>query len=431
MPRSLHDAERFTIRDLGSLNGTFVNRQRVESAELARRRRGPGRQVPDDVPPAMTTTEQPGTARLHTIGEVCRRLQDGVSRHLDLEDPIPRGSGSPLAEAHARRLSAVHGRRRRAPRDDPPAPARRVPAATGDPGGAGDARRRQGPATCAGDPRSGRRRSTSAELCERAGVTAEFARELEEYGLLTPRVDGGERLYRESEADIATDVCADRPLRDRRAPSARLPHRRGPPVGAARAARRPGARSRHPGAQEGARSTISRRSPRSRVSCTSCCFCAICGSSSSADERRPRQPDPGHPGLPDPGDRLQGHHAARRRPGVAPGAIDQLAAWAGPRTPDMILGAEARGFIFGGALAYALGCGFVPARKPGKLPWQTVEATYALEYGNDTLEVHADSIARGPARDRARRRARHRWHGEGEDRARREARRQSSSARSS
>ena len=76
-------------------------------------------------------------------------------------------------------------------------------------------------------------------------------------------------------------------------------------------------------------------------------------------------------------------------------SVDQLAEWAGPRTPDVILGAEARGFIFGGALAYALGCGFVPARKPGKLPWQTVEATYALEYGNDTLQIHADSIGSG------------------------------------
>jgi adenine phosphoribosyltransferase len=76
-------------------------------------------------------------------------------------------------------------------------------------------------------------------------------------------------------------------------------------------------------------------------------------------------------------------------------SVDQLAAWAGPRAPDVILGAEARGFIFGGALAYALGCGFVPARKPGKLPWQTVEATYALEYGNDTLQVHADAIGKG------------------------------------
>ena len=61
----------------------------------------------------------------------------------------------------------------------------------------------------------------------------------------------------------------------------------------------------------------------------------------------------------------------------------------------MILGAEARGFIFGGALAYALGCGFVPARKPGKLPWQTIEATYALEYGTDALQMHADAIEPG------------------------------------
>ena len=76
-------------------------------------------------------------------------------------------------------------------------------------------------------------------------------------------------------------------------------------------------------------------------------------------------------------------------------SIDRLAAWAGPRTPDVVLGAEARGFIFGGALAYALGCGFVPARKPGKLPWQTVEATYALEYGNDTLQIHSDAILSG------------------------------------
>lgn len=75
--------------------------------------------------------------------------------------------------------------------------------------------------------------------------------------------------------------------------------------------------------------------------------------------------------------------------------IDRLAAWAGPRTPDVILGAEARGFIFGGALAYALGCGFVPARKPGKLPWQVVEATYDLEYGTDSLQVHADSVGSG------------------------------------
>jgi adenine phosphoribosyltransferase len=75
--------------------------------------------------------------------------------------------------------------------------------------------------------------------------------------------------------------------------------------------------------------------------------------------------------------------------------IDRLEAVARPKQPDLILGAEARGFIFGGALADRLHCGFVPARKPGKLPWETVEATYDLEYGTDSLQVHADAIREG------------------------------------
>ena len=75
--------------------------------------------------------------------------------------------------------------------------------------------------------------------------------------------------------------------------------------------------------------------------------------------------------------------------------IRRLAEWARPREPDLILGAEARGFIFGSALAYALGAGFVAARKPGKLPRETVEAVYALEYGTDSLQVHRDAIAAG------------------------------------
>jgi adenine phosphoribosyltransferase len=75
--------------------------------------------------------------------------------------------------------------------------------------------------------------------------------------------------------------------------------------------------------------------------------------------------------------------------------IDRLEASARPKRPDIILGAEARGFIFGGALADRLSCGFVPARKPGKLPWETVEATYDLEYGTDRLQVHADAISKG------------------------------------
>jgi adenine phosphoribosyltransferase len=74
------------------------------------------------------------------------------------------------------------------------------------------------------------------------------------------------------------------------------------------------------------------------------------------------------------------------------GTIDTIAdAYAGDGVTKVI-GAEARGFIFGGALAYRLGAGFIPARKPGKLPWDTTAVSYDLEYGTDTLEVHADAL---------------------------------------
>ena len=76
-------------------------------------------------------------------------------------------------------------------------------------------------------------------------------------------------------------------------------------------------------------------------------------------------------------------------------AVDELAGFAAPRRPELVLGAEARGFILGGALAYALRCGFAAARKPGKLPWRTVSVEYALEYGTDSLEVHEDAIRPG------------------------------------
>jgi len=76
-------------------------------------------------------------------------------------------------------------------------------------------------------------------------------------------------------------------------------------------------------------------------------------------------------------------------------AVDRLAEWAEPREPDIVLGVEARGYITGGALACRLGCGFIAARKPGKLPWNTVAVKYALEYGFDTLELHADAITGG------------------------------------
>jgi adenine phosphoribosyltransferase len=75
--------------------------------------------------------------------------------------------------------------------------------------------------------------------------------------------------------------------------------------------------------------------------------------------------------------------------------VERLGEFAEPREPDVVLGAEARGFILGAALAYRLGCGFVAARKPGKLPWRTISAKYALEYGFDALELHADAIKPG------------------------------------
>jgi adenine phosphoribosyltransferase len=76
-------------------------------------------------------------------------------------------------------------------------------------------------------------------------------------------------------------------------------------------------------------------------------------------------------------------------------AVDDLAEWARPLDVDYVVGAEARGFILGSALAYKLGSGFVCARKPGKLPYLTVGAKYALEYGFDALEMHVDALPKG------------------------------------
>jgi adenine phosphoribosyltransferase len=73
-------------------------------------------------------------------------------------------------------------------------------------------------------------------------------------------------------------------------------------------------------------------------------------------------------------------------------AVDAIADHAAGLTVDKVVGIEARGFIFAAAVAYRLGAGFVPVRKPGKLPWTTVSETYALEYGTDTLEVHDDAL---------------------------------------
>ena len=76
-------------------------------------------------------------------------------------------------------------------------------------------------------------------------------------------------------------------------------------------------------------------------------------------------------------------------------AIDLLTVLAGDLVVDKVVAIESRGFILGAPVAQALGVGFVPVRKPGKLPWQTRRETYDLEYGTDTLEVHEDAVGPG------------------------------------
>ena len=75
--------------------------------------------------------------------------------------------------------------------------------------------------------------------------------------------------------------------------------------------------------------------------------------------------------------------------------ITSLAAHYENNRPDVVVGIEARGFVFGPALAFRLGVGFVPVRKPKKLPAEKVTVTYALEYGADSLEIHKDAIRPG------------------------------------
>jgi len=75
--------------------------------------------------------------------------------------------------------------------------------------------------------------------------------------------------------------------------------------------------------------------------------------------------------------------------------IQQLCERLSPHRPQAIAGIESRGFIFGASVAAEMGIGFVPIRKPGKLPWKTRKEQYALEYGTDTIEVHEDAIASG------------------------------------
>ena len=75
--------------------------------------------------------------------------------------------------------------------------------------------------------------------------------------------------------------------------------------------------------------------------------------------------------------------------------IDLIGDWAEERRPEIVVGGEARGFFIGSAVAYRLGCGFVPARRPGKLPLTTIGEEYALEYGTNALELQSDAFRGG------------------------------------
>ena len=101
------------------------------------------------------------------------------------------------------------------------------------------------------------------------------------------------------------------------------------------------------------------------------------------------------PDFPEPGIVFKDIMPLLADPAALHETVERLAEWAEPRRPDLVLGAEARGFILGGALANRLGCGFAAARRPGKLPARTISASYALEYGENSLEVHADAFAGG------------------------------------
>jgi adenine phosphoribosyltransferase len=101
------------------------------------------------------------------------------------------------------------------------------------------------------------------------------------------------------------------------------------------------------------------------------------------------------PDYPQPGIRFKDITTLLKNGPVYKEAIDQLKLLIKDKQVDVIAGPEARGFVIGAPLAYSLGIGFIPIRKTGKLPGETIEMDYALEYGKDKLAMHKDSIKPG------------------------------------
>jgi adenine phosphoribosyltransferase len=101
------------------------------------------------------------------------------------------------------------------------------------------------------------------------------------------------------------------------------------------------------------------------------------------------------PNFPKPGIVFRDITPLLRDPKAFAEAIDLLTAFATKQSAEIVAAPESRGFIFAAAVAIRAGIGFVPIRKPGKLPWKTRGASYALEYGTDRLEIHEDAIRAG------------------------------------
>ena len=101
------------------------------------------------------------------------------------------------------------------------------------------------------------------------------------------------------------------------------------------------------------------------------------------------------PDFPKPGINFYDITTLLKHPAGLKGTVDALAAEYDGMKVDVVIGVEARGFIFAPALAYHLGAGFVPVRKPRKLPAECASISYDLEYGQDTLEIHRDAIGNG------------------------------------
>ena len=101
------------------------------------------------------------------------------------------------------------------------------------------------------------------------------------------------------------------------------------------------------------------------------------------------------PDFPKPGIVFKDITPLLKDPGAFKRTIEILEEQINPLNPDLLLGIESRGFLFGGALAYKMGKGLIIARKPGKLPYDTDSVSYDLEYGSATLELHKDAVAAG------------------------------------